>query len=98
MIFFDETTRILISGNVKKGPRLINVALEVLEQNKANRLAKNPDRFSQDKLFGKFQTLSDGPGSIGKKRNYFLNSAALASKMSQIKKMKPLYYIKGQLF
>ena len=93
MIFFDETTRILISGNVKKGPRLINVALDVLEQNKANRLAKNPDRFSQDKLFGKFQTLR--PGLIGKKwnkRNYFLNSA-LASKMSQIKKIKELYYI-----
>ena len=66
MIFFDETTRILISGNIKKGPRLINVALDVLEQNKANRLAKNPDRFSQDKLFGKFQTLSAGPRSIGK--------------------------------
>jgi hypothetical protein len=88
MIFFKETTRISISGNVKKGPRLINVALEVLEQNKANRLAKNPDRFSQDKLFGKFQTSSTGPGSIGKKekkRNYYLNSA-LASNMSQIKK------------
>ena len=42
------------------------VALDVLEQNKANRLAKNPDRFSQDKLFGKFQTFSAGPGSIGK--------------------------------
>ena len=85
MIFFDETIRILISGNVKKGPRsinaalakdvleqnakkgqrLINVTLDVLEQNQANRLAKNPDRFSQDKLFGKFQTLSAGPKLIG---------------------------------
>lgn len=84
MIFFDETIRILISGNVKKGPRsinaalakdvleqnakkgqrLINVTLDVLEQNQANRLAKNPDRFSQDKLFGKFQTLSAGPKLI----------------------------------
>ena len=68
MIFFDETTRILISGNVKKAPRLINVALDVLEQNKANRLAKNPDRFSQDKLFGKFQILSAGLGSISKNK------------------------------
>ena len=60
MIFFDETIRILISGNVKKGPRFINVALDVLGQNHANKLAKKPDRFSQEKLFGKFQTLSAG--------------------------------------
>ena len=78
MIFFDETIRILISGNVKKGPHLYNAALDVvekndkkgqrffnvasdvMEQNQANRLAKHPDRFNQDKLFGKFQKLSLG--------------------------------------
>jgi hypothetical protein len=51
---------ILISGNAKKGPGFIHVVLDVLEKNQANRLAKNPDRFSQDKLFGKFQKLSAG--------------------------------------
>ena len=80
MIFFDETIRILISDNVKKGlarftnvaldvlddnakkgQRLFNVTLDVQDQDQANRLAKNPDRFSQDKLFGKFQNLSAGP-------------------------------------
>ena len=81
MVFFDETICILISGNVKTGPRLynaaldvmeqnhgnakkgqrlFNVTLDVLEQNQANRFATNPDRFSQDKLFGKFQKLSAG--------------------------------------
>ena len=55
--FFDENRLILISGIAKKGPRLIYVAKDVLQ---ANRLAKNPDRFSQDKLFGKFQNLSAG--------------------------------------
>ena len=78
MIFFDETIRILISGNVKKGPHLYNAALDVvekndkkgqrffnvasdvMEQNQANRLAKHPDRFNQDKLFGKFQKLRVG--------------------------------------
>ena len=72
MIFFDETIRISISDNVKKGlARFTNVALDVLDDNakkgqrlfnvvQANRLAKNPDRFSQDKLFGKFQNLSAG--------------------------------------
>ena len=47
----------VVEENDKKGQRFFNVASDVMEQiqqNQANRLAKHPDRFSQDKLFGKF--------------------------------------------
>ena len=50
----------VVEQNDKKGQRFFNVASDVMEQNQANRFAMNPDRFNQDKLFGKFQKLRVG--------------------------------------